>query len=293
MCGVRDDVSHYCLAGDQIRELVYQDTNKAGLCVICSCTNPCYAKPIENCTAPQKMRTCFESKLGYSTILVGPDMSTQDLYDVLQDLKIPEACSEDYRFLFYFFGHGTDDEICLADGNFKRSDIISELQKLSPDIFKIVFFDSCRTDSNSNTYSFEVTMHKPIQETASIQETTSIQVLSGLGQSKKEKHYPYADCVNTLVINATIYGHKAYYMYIDNDEMKGCGLVTYFFTTLAPLMNEPLPAVLTEVRVKVDDFIKKEASSLPTSTSLSPQVLDYKDLLMGNVNLLAESKGKG
>ena len=287
MCGVRDDVSHYCHAGDQIRELVYQDTHKAGLCVICSCTNPCYAEPIENCTAPQKMRTCFESKLGYSTILVGPDMSTQDLYDVLRDLKIPEACSDDYRFLFYFFGRGTDDEICLADGNFKRSDIISELQKLSPNIFKIVFFDSCRTDSNSNTYSFEVTMHKPIQETA------SIQGLSWTSQWKKEKHYPYADCVNTLVINATDYNSMAYY--IDGGkhaDMKGCGLVTHYFTTLAPLMNESLPDVLAKVRVKVDGFIKEYASA-HTGTILRAQVLVYDDRLMGKVNLLAESKGTG
>ena len=102
------------------------------------------------------------------------------------------------------------------------------------------------------------------------------------------------------MIYATDNNSKAYYI-DDNSksypidsgehgEMKGCGLVTYFFTTLAPLMNQPLPAVLAEVRKSVDKFIKEQAS-LQTESRLRPQVLVYEDLLMGNVNLLAESKG--
>ena len=270
-------------AGSPLQDQLNRNTHKAGLCVICSCTRPRYAEPIENCTAPEKMNTCFGLKLGYSTIEVETNLSKQTLFNLLRDLsklRIPESCSKGFRFLFYFFGHGNDKEICLADGNVRRSQIISELQKIDPVLFKIVLFDSCLSENNE-----EVNEVEPIQET--------VAPLPGVdSQWEKEQHYPYAKCVNTLVIYATDYRCKAYY--IDGDkypEMKGCGLVTYYFTSLTPLLNQPLPAVLAEVRKEVDKFLRERA--LCQTNSLPPQVLIYEDLLMGNINLLAESKGTG
>jgi hypothetical protein len=263
-------------AGSPLQDQLNRNTHKAGLCVICSCTHPYYGEPIENCTAPEKMNVCFEHKLGYSTSKMEANLSTQKLFELLRELralKIPESCSKDFRFLFYFFGHGNEREICLVDGNVQRSQIISELQKMDPVLFKLVLFDSCRSEEVNE---------EPIQET--------VPALPGTSQWENQEHYPHAKCVNTLVIHSTDYRCKAYY--IDDDthpDMKGCGLVTYYFTTLAPLLNEPLPAVLTEVRKEVDKFLKER--TLCQTNSLPPQVLIYEDRLMGNVNLLAESKG--
>ena len=265
-----------------MQDQLNRNTHKAGLCVICSCNRPRYAEPIENCTAPEKMNTCFGLKLGYSTIEVEPNLSKQTLFRLLRDLsglKIPKSCGKDFRLLFYFFGHGNEREICLADCNVERSQIISELQRMDPVLFKIVLFDSCRSENDE-----EVNEVEPIQET--------VACLPGKSQWENEDHYPYAKCVNTLVIHSTDYRCKAYYIDGDKDpEMKGCGLVTHYFTTLAPQLNEPLSAVLAEVRKKVDTFIRERA--IHQTNSYPPQVLIYEDRLMGNVNLLAESKGTG
>ena len=285
-----DNTSKVSSIGNLRQEQLNRNAHKAGLCVICSCTRPMYGEPIENCTAPERMNTCFGTKLGYSVFKVDSNLSTRTLEKLLYDLsrlQIPPECAKNFRFLFYFFGHGMEKEICLSDGNFKRSRIIEELQKISRDRFKIALLDSCRHEDTSPTqkeatgYDREVTMNEPIQDTVS----------TVTGQSQWEDHNDHRLHMNTLVISATNFRSKAYYM--DSDafpEMKGCGLVTHFFTTLAPKMNQPIMAVLAEVRKEVDEFFKKNQQHF---SSLPPQVLAYEDMLMGNGNLLAESKGNG
>ena len=170
---------------------------------------------------------------------------------------MPKPREEPFRFFFYFFGHGNSTEICLTDGNFERSRIITEVQKIDKQLCKIVLFDSCRLASNQST-------------------------------SPNEERKQYPKSVNTLVIHANEYKSEAFYSTSDKfPEMKGCGLVTYFFTELAPALNQPLSAVLTEVRGKVDEFIQEN-----TATNYN-QMLVFEDRLMENVNLLAESKGQG
>lgn len=256
--------------------------DKAGLCIICSCTNPPNLEPIPNCTAPDRMVQCFGTELGYVTHIIGPNMSSHDLNNLLQalsELSIPDDCSKDFRFLLSFFGHGNEKEICLSDGNFKRSSIIVELQKMSRALFKIILFDSCRTESPS------VKMSRPIQET---------QMFGGMPAGKTQweskSYYPHAECVNTLVIYATDFNCKAYYTTVD-----GCGLVTHFFTTLASSSNRSLPVVLENVRKEVDKIIKDHEPEITSLAGNSPpfQVLIYEDRLMGDVNFLAESKGNG
>ena len=77
--------------------------------------------------------------------------------------------------------------------------------------------------------------------------------------------------------------------------MHGCGLVTLYFTDLAPEMNATLNEVLTEVRRKVVAYINNHPEHVQryTSHQYVPQVLVYEDRLMGCVNLLAESTGNG
>ena len=205
------------------------------------------------------MSKCFGNDLGYSVIQVPSDaLSRSKMDQLLRDLgkvKMPKPPEEPFRFFFYFFGHGNSTEICLNDGNFERSRIIKEIQKIDRNLCKIVLFDSCRLARSS--------------------------------QTEEKEQYPKS--VNTLVIHANEYKSEAFYSTSDKfPEMKGCGLVTYFFTKLAPIRNEPLSAVLTEVRRNVDDFTHEN-----TATANYHQMLVFEDRLMQNVNLLAESKGQG
>ena len=273
-----------------------QDGNKAGLCIVSSCTKPQDGELIQCSTSPQKMALCFEEKLGYSLYEV-KDLSILHLEKLLNDLgniQIPSTCNKGFRFFFFFFGHGTANEICLSDGNIEKSVIISQLQKIHKDKFKIVFFDSCQTvpqdesssvpDSVPSLCDLEVTMEKPIQVVGS---------LPGHSQCVDVMQLPFANRANTLVICTTDFRGSAYYCVadrVDHPEMKGSGLATYFFTLLAPTINQPLSAVLAEVRKEVDAFLKKESCKDPT---LMPQLLVYDHRLMGSVNLLAESKGTG
>ena len=284
-----------CL-GSELQRQLDRDSDKAGLCIICSCTQPLNGEHIECSTSPQRMAVCFEEKLGYSLCKV-ENLSILDLKKLLDDvknIKIPSNCNKDFRFFFYFFGHGTASEICLSDGNIERSVIISDLQNIHEDKFKIAFFDSCRSVPQDQSLSvpqdvpgqcdFKVNMNEPIQAMGS---------LPGHSQCVDVPQNPFANTANTLVIYTTDYRGKAYYCVADRDdhlEMKGSGLATYFFTDLAPDHNQPLSVVLTEVRKEVDAFLKKESSKDP---ELVPQLLVYDDRLMGSVNLLAESKGKG
>ena len=180
-----------------IQEKINQNADKAGLCVLCSCTNPTSAtEPIEHCTAIDKMRKCFKNNLGYLTIEVGPNMSSDNLKNLLQvlsELNIPKSCSKTFRFLFYFFGHGNVEKICLADGDVRHEYIITELQKMCPsreNFFKIILYDSCRSDPYA-------------VNTEAIQENGDIRDLSGKEQKWEHKiGYPNGKCVNTLVIQA-------------------------------------------------------------------------------------------
>ena len=235
--------------------------NKAGLCVICSCINPQHGEALVGCTAPTKMSKCFGNDLGFSVMEVPSDcLSRAKMNQLLRDLgrvKMPTPREEPFRFFFYFFGHGNSTEICLTDGNFERSKIITEIQKIDKNLCKIVLFDSCRLASKNNS-----------------------------SQSEEEGQYPRS--VNTLVIHANEYKTEAFYSTSDNfPEMKGCGLVTYYFTKLAAKLNQPLSAVLTEVRQEVDKFTQEN-----TDANYN-QMLVFEDRLMQNVNLLAESKGQG
>lgn len=228
------------------------------------------------------MVKCFGTELGYVTHEVGPNMSSHDLNNLLQalsELIIPDNCSKDFRFLLSFFGHGNEEEICLSDGNVKRSSIIIELQKMSRALFKIILFDSCRTGSSP------VKMSTPIQETQMLGDMPA-----GKTQWESKSYYPHADCVNTLVIYATDFKCKAYYTIVD-----GCGLVTHFLTKLASSLNKSLPVVLENVRKEVDETIKACGVEIIFLAGNSPpyQVLIYEDRLMGDVNFLAESKGNG
>ena len=200
------------------------------------------------------MRKCFKNNLGYLKIEVGPNMSSDNLKILLQELselKIPKSCSKTFRFLFYFFGHGNAEKICLADGDVRHEYIITEIQNMCPsreNFFKIILYDSCRSDPYA-------------VNTEAIQQKGDIRDLSGKEQKWEHKiGYPNGKCVNTLVIHATDYYCKAYYvdgkskLHVD-DEMRGCGVVTYFFTQLVSSMNEPLTVVLAEVRKRVNKYI--------------------------------------
>ena len=244
-----------------------------------------------NCTAPKRMDICFGTKLGYSTS-DHPSLSMGDMQKLLHDLstlRTPLSCGKDFHFLFYFFGHGTGSHICLSDGDFECSEIVTKFQKIDHTKFKIILFDSCRVvEAQCRPQAAEpmgylaVDTNKPHQ----------IKSLPGHSSQWEEiKSYPY---VNTLVIYATDFRSNAYYSTSnEHPEMKGCGLVTHFFTTLAPTLNRSLTAVLSEVRKEVNEFIRKKALPPKRMSIPAPQVLVYEDRLMGNVNLLAESKGEG
>lgn len=198
--------------------------------------------------------------------------SLKSLLLELTNLRIPEACSKDFRLLFSFFGHGNAEEICLSDGNVKRLPIIETLQKMSPTLVKIILFDCCRTDP------FQVTMSEPIPETQKLRDMPGI---GGTTNWENKSYSPRAERVNTLVIYATDLQCKAYYSY-----WEGCGLVTYHFTRLASSLDKPILVMLSEVRKEVDMATQDEEPHIF-------QVLDYNERIMGasRINLLAESKG--
>ena len=278
---------------ESLQDLLNHSTEKAGLCVICCCTSPRNGKRIVNCTAPQRMAKCFGEDLGFSIVLK-TDISIEEMKTLLKDfenLKIPNSFSENFRFIFYYFGHGNEDEICLTDGNFGRQDIIKGLQKINQSLCKVVIFDSCRNRrANINPVSddqdgFELDI-QPVQETEWCEENS--ETVTGRLGSRWKKCGAYPETINTLIIYSTDERSEAYYETGNQLEgMRGCGLMTFYFTELAPAMNEPLSVVLTEVRAKVDEHIKDHVPHNP------PQVLVFEHRLMKNINLLAESRGKG
>ena len=283
-------------AVSELQDLLNHSKDKAGLCIICSCANPQQGKRILECTAPQKMTKCFGNDLGFS-IREYSDLSIERMRKLLDDvgsLKIPQFCVKDFRFFFYFFGHGNEKEICLTDGNFQRHEIVSKVQKFDEDqsLCKVLLIDSCRhktqqlasaTQENTNLEHSEI-HGEPVKAS----ETERGKSVMALGDdSEWEEREAYPESINTLVIYSTFRSSEALYVTDRYHDMRGCGVMTYFFTQLASTLNQPLSVVLTKVREKVAIFIKEVESSL------SPQVLVFDHFLMESVNLLAESKGAG
>ena len=213
----------------------------------------------------ERMKDCLGEKLGYLTIDVGMNITTgqlDSLIDQVKQLKLPESYQ---RVIVYFFGHGNDNSVKLADGYVERKHIISKFQLICPpesDVFKIFIFDSCR-------------MVKAITCEA-VQESIEQKALTG-GEAWKSKG-TYPESTNTLVINATDCNSKAYYR-----VKNGCGLMTQFFTELAPTRNVSFHDLLVAMRQKI----------IAHTMSKRMQILVYEDKLMGTVNLLAESQGTG
>lgn len=270
-----------------IQEKVDQYPHKRGICFLCACTNAwSTSENIEPSDAVERMRKCFEDKLGYVVIEIGTTITSQHLDKVLKELSEIQLPHSYHRVFFYYFGHGTEKALCLADKNVERKHIIAQLQSMRSshpvELFKIFLFDSCRTISPLTTHSIQVCKRGTAGELGG----------GGGGQTWLTK-WKYPSSSNTLVINATDFSCKAYY--IDDAQVHGCGLVTLYFTDLAPVMNASLSEVLTEVRKKVDTYIKTHPDDVQrlTGDQYAPQVLVYEDRLMGCVNLLAESTGNG
>lgn len=258
------------------------------MCILCACTKSWSAEePIEPSDAVKRMRECFEDKLGYLVIQVGTIITSKHLDEVLQELSEVQLPCSYHRLFFYYFGHGTEKFLCLADQNFERSHIIGQLQSMYPthsgEFFKIFLFDSCRTGNFSTTY--------PIQA----QDKGTSGALSGGEGPTWKKKMKESFTANTLVISAADFNSKAYYIDHSDEQVNGCGLVTLFFTKLAPELNVSLCDLLRCVRVEVDKYIRNHPKYVQPENSLHyyPQVLVYEDRLMGSVNLLAESTGSG
>ena len=251
-----------------IQVLVNANPHKAGIAILCVSGDF-----IPNCTALEKMEDCLGTKFGYLTISVGTNITTSQVDSLISQLamlKLPESHN---RVIFYFFGHGSDDSLQFADGTIERQYIISKFQLISPtnaNLFKIFIFDSCRMVNGTTC--------EAIQESSDCKTSSSYRVLAG--ESWKAKGQ-YPESVNTLVINATTCNSKAYYRDID-----GCGLLTKFFTELAPTRNESLRDLLAVIRQKI-------AHETQMETLTTTQILVYEDKVMGIINLLAESQGTG
>ena len=269
-----------------IQEQVDRYPHKRGLCILCACTNAWCAKEcIEPSDAVERMRKCFDNELGYLVIQVGSKITSENLDEVLQELSEVRLPCSYCRFFFYYFGHGTEESLCLADRDVERKYIIGRLQSMCPshpvELFKIFLFDSCRTIYPLTTQAIQVSERSVAGE------------LGGGGGETWQNRWNYPSSSNTLVINATDFSCKAYY--INDAQVRGCGLVTLYFTDLAAVMNASLSEVLTEVRKKVVTYMKSHPDDVQryTGHQYVPQVLVYEDRLMGRVNLLAESIGKG
>ena len=239
------------------------------------------------------MRECFSKKLGYLVVKEETNVSSRQLEQTLAEvekLTLPKSYS---RVFFYFFGHGNDTSICLKDKSYKRTDIIKMLQSISSthsEICKIFFFDCCRRIPPVGS--------QPIQVVDN--EASSTFVLGQLFSGSNDSEGDFTPGPNTFIIYATDFNSKAYFIThleeneVTEEEVNGCGLATLFLTKLAPIRNESLANLLTEVRSEVYKYIKEHPDNVERSEgSLCYQLLDYKDRLMEKVNFLAESRGTG
>ena len=242
-----------CSLFSDIEKILNACSNKEGLAFLSGCSGtPGTEDYIENCTAIKRMKYCLETQLGYITVVVGENVNTSHLISLLRQVEKLSLPMNFNRVFFYFFGHGTEETIQVADGCIKRSEIISGFQSICPperDVFKIFMFDCCR-----------------------VRDTTTLKYSNPWFSGGE-----YPDSTNTLVINATEKDFKAYYG-------NGCGLMTHFFTELAPTMNDSIRELFAAIRVKIYSVAKR---------NFVTQVLVYEDKLMGKCNLLAESHGEG
>ena len=192
------------------------------------------------------MEHCLNKQLGYLTIQVGMNITGEQFNTFIEAIKSLTLPKNFERVLFYFFGHGDKVSIQLADTTYSRQDIIFNFQSLCPatdDVYKIIIFDCCRE------------------------------------ADKSQEHMPVESSANTLVINATDSGDKAFYK-VNN----GCGLFTNYFTELAPTRNESINDLLAEIRRRiVKNPMASNVFQMPVSESK----------LFGSCNLLAESQGTG
>ena len=251
------------------------------------------AEHIEGCTSHEKMRKCFEGDLGFSTKLF-LDPSKEEMRQLLHDLEtlmIPDWLGKKFRFFFYFFGHGNEQEICLTDGNFPRNKIVTTMQNIDRSYSKILLIDSCRlTPSTTELFesTSEMTTTTPAQATRNGAQKSAL-IVGSLDDGSGQEGRGDPRSMNTLVIYSTYESSEAFYAVKDlprdmSDEMenmKGCGLMTYFFTKLVSTRNEPLAIILIEVQEKVVALVS------------NAQMPEFKHFLLRTVNLLAESKGKG
>ena len=244
------------------------ETGKAGIAFVCvSCGLPSDEDYIKNCTAGDKMVECLGTQLGYHTIPV-KNMTSADLDDLLDQIERRTLPASYHRAIFYFFGHGNATSIKMADGVYiERHYIVKKFQSICPpdaDITKTIIFESCRLTNAENAVTFDA-----VQESA----TLSVSECSSDGG-------PYPVYKHTIVVDATNFNNKAHYRCCD-----GCGLFTQKFTELAPILNVSFYDLLVEVR----NAVVKETPD----KEKEKQLLDFKDMLMQSVYLLAESQGAG
>ena len=181
------------------------------------------------------------------------------LVEQVETLVLPDNIC---RVFFYFFGHGNEKLLKLADGYIDRKIIISGFQSICPpekDVFKMFMFDTCSVPEKDMP-------HSTANSTAN---STEHWIPGG----------KYPDSTNTLVINAAAKNCEAFYF-----VTHGCGLLTSYFAQFAPTTNDSIRELLVKTRCKIRDVLKKKDRF---------QMLVYEDILMGKCNLLAESKGEG
>ena len=266
-----------------LQRRVDDNPHKHGIAILCvNNGSPDSHDYIENSTAMDRMRECFETKLGYLTIR-GSNVTTSQLDELLKQivtLNLPESIS---RVVFYFFGHGNADSVRL-DEYVERSYIISKLQFISPaECSKIIIFECCRVSDYVTCEAVQESQDDKSPPQFSIADFKEDSIPVAVEHPRRPfsnlhvvntTHYPTT--ANTLVINATEMNGKAYYRVTN-----GCGLLTQCFTEMATTRNESLQELLVSVRRK----IAKEHSCT--------QIVTYEDKLMGKCNLLAESQGTG
>ena len=246
-----------CINTLDIPKLLNCNKGKSGVAFLSACTGiPGREDYIENCTAIDRMKYCLETQLGYAVIVLeeNSNVTKSHIFSLLEQVKsliLPKSYS---RVIFYHFGHGDDELIVVADGYIKRKDIINSFQSLNTSVFKIFIFDSCRLVNDSRVEPLEI-----------------CEQLIPAGA--------YPKSTNTLVVNSTESNLKAFY-----DVTSGCGLMTHFFTKLAPTRNESLRELLVSTRSAIFEIAQQQHFT---------QMLVYEDKLMGKCNLLGESQGIG
>ena len=242
------------------------ETGKEGIAFICVSTgHPDSKDYIADCIAGDKMVECLGTKLGYHTIHV-KNMTSGDLDNLLGQIERRTLPASYHRAIFYFFGHGNATSVRMADGAYiERSHIAKTFHSICPpdsDVTKTIIFESCRLEGGVTC--------KAVQE-------MSIKPLPGGVCSEVGGSYPALK--NTLIIDATNFDNEAHYK-------NGCGLFTRHFTELAPTLNVSLYELLVEVR-------KAVIEETPPGRVNREQLLDFRDMLISSVCLLAESQGTG